>query len=277
MSIGISVGILVIPFFATHLILSFGWRSSFLILGAIAAVIMIGSTFLIRENPGQIPPSPLGNHPSPSSPSSDSWTLAQALATGTFWMFFAGYLLWCTGFYMVSIHLPAYGMDLGLSPYAAAIAVSLVGGGSIFGKVIMGLLSDRIGPQKVVAANILLQAACIIGVLFSRRAASLYLFSALFGFGYGGTGPQLPVVAARFFGVASVGAIFGFLILSGQIGGAIGPLLAGKMFDLRGSYFPGFLAGAVCVAAGFALMALLRPPRPEKNSREACFKSAEPR
>ena len=175
-------------------------------------------------------------------------------------MIFAGYLLWCTGFYMVSVHLAAYGTDLGLSPSAAAVAVSLIGGGSIFGKVLMGLLSDRIGPQKVLAMNLVLQGLCIFGLVGSRSVLPLYLFSAIFGFGYGGTGPQLPVIIAKFFGLSSMGAIFGMLILSGQIGGAIGPLLAGKIFDLTRSYYLGFSLGGTSVLVAFLLVLLLKTP-----------------
>jgi len=161
---------------------------------------------------------------------------------------------------MVSIHLAAYGTDMGLSPAAAAVAVSLIGGGSIFGKIVMGVLSDRIGPQKVLVVNLFLQGLCIFGLISSRSVAPLYLLSALFGFGYGGTGPQIPVVTAKFFGLSSMGAIFGMLILSGQIGGAIGPLLAGKIFDHTKSYFLGFTLGGITVLLAFLLVLLLRAP-----------------
>ncbi len=263
MSIGISLGILVIPLLSSRLISAFGWRASFAMLGLIAGVIMIGSTFLIkRDPPPGGPPGARENAPPtlPSTPPSRDWSLKEALGTRTYWMLFAGYLLWCTGFYMVSIHLAAYGTDMGLSPAAAAMAVSLIGGGSIFGKVFMGYLSDRIGPQKVLVMNLLLQGFCIFGLIFSRSVAPLYVLSALFGFGYGGTGPQLPVVTAKFFGLSSMGAIFGILILSGQIGGAIGPLLAGTIFDHTRSYFLGFSLGGITVLLAFLLVLLLKVP-----------------
>jgi len=161
---------------------------------------------------------------------------------------------------MVPVHLAAYGIGMGLSPMSAAMAVSLIGGGSIFGKFLMGLLSDRIGPQKVLVISLLLQSVSIFGLIGSGSAAPLYFFSAIFGFGYGGTGPQLPVVTAKFFGLSSIGAIFGALILSGQIGGALGPLLAGKIFDLSQSYFLAFSLGGFSVMVSFMLVLFLRFP-----------------
>ncbi len=274
MSIGISIGILAMPLLSSSLISAFGWRASFVILGLLAGAIMIGSTFLIKKDPPVPRPGDAeeSNVPAPSStPSPRNWNLKEALGTRTFWMLFAGYLLWCTGFYMVSIHLPAYGTDMGLSPAAAAMSVSLIGGGSIFGKIFMGYLSDRIGPQKVLVMNLFLQALCIFGLIFSRSVAPLYALSALFGFGYGGTGPQIPVVTAKFFGLPSIGAIFGMLILSGQIGGAIGPLLAGKIFDSTQSYFFGFSLGGITVLLAFLLVFLLKDPGriPAGTSRTA--------
>jgi len=163
---------------------------------------------------------------------------------------------------MISVHLAVYGIDLGFSPAGAAMAVGLIGGGSIFGKILMGLLSDRIGPRKVMGINLILQGVCIFGLISSRSTFPFYLFSALFGFGYGGTGPQIPLVVAQFFGLPSLGAILGVMILSGQIGGAIGPLLAGKIFDLTRSYFWGFLTGGVCVLMSSLLVFFLRTPPP---------------
>jgi MFS family permease len=263
MSIGISVGILGIPILSSYLITAFGWRLSFVILGLVIGTVIIGSTFLIKKEPpsGEESAPKKGQSPAfPLNPPPRDWNLREALGTRVFWLLFAGYLLWCTGFYMISVHLAVYGIDLGFSPAGAAVAVSLIGGGSIFGKILMGLLSDRIGPRKVMVINLILQGLCIFGLIFSRSAFPFYLFSALFGFGYGGTGPQIPLVVAQFFGLPSLGAILGVMILSGQIGGSIGPLLAGKIFDLTRSYFLGFFTGGLCVLVSSLLFFLLKTP-----------------
>jgi hypothetical protein len=71
----------------------------------------------------------------------------------------------------------------------------------------------------------------------------------------------MPVLAARLFGLAHLGTIFGALILAGQIGGAIGILLAGKIFDLTRSYFFGFSLGAVSVMGAAVLVYFIKPLR----------------
>jgi MFS family permease len=277
MSLGISMGMILCPPFCRFLITSWGWRWSFLILGLLSGSVMIVSALFLRKDPpeqntrsfGKIPVSAAVGVDETAPPGEKDFSLSQAAFTRPFWVSFAGYFLWLTGFVMVSVHLAAFGVDRGLSPISAAFGISLMGLGSIFGKISLGIVSDRIGPQKVLALGLLMQAVAIFGLVASRSAAMIYLFSSIVGFGYGGTGPQMPVLAARLFGLAHLGTIFGVLILAGQIGGAIGPLLAGKIFDLTRSYFLGFSLGGVAVLGAALLIYLLQPPRmdPRVNSQ----------
>lgn len=271
MSIGISIGMILFPPFSRHLITIWGWRWSFLILGLLSGSTMIVAALLLRKDPQEKnlrpfgePPAPAAVDPNPlpcATSAAKDLNLSQAMATQPFWASFAGYLLWLTGFLMVSVHLAAFGVDRGLTPMSAAFGVSLMGVGSIFGKILMGLLSDRIGPQKVLGLGLLMQGVGIFGLIGSGSAVSIYLFSSIVGFGYGGTGPQLPVLTARIFGLAHLGSIFGALILAGQIGGAIGPLLAGKVFDLTRSYSSGFTVGAISVIVAAILIYFVKSPR----------------
>ena len=269
MSLGISLGIIVLPPLSRYLITALGWRMSFVFLGVLTAVLIIGISFLLKKDPREMGLSPYLQKPGksegaevPAAPSAAGrdWGFSEALATRAFWIIFVANLFWLIGFYMVSVHLAAYGTDLGLSPIAAAFAVSLIGGGSIFGKVSMGVLSDRIGPQKVLGINMFLQGVSIFGLVASGSAFWIYLMAALFGFAYGGIAPQLPLLTAQFFGLSSLGSILGALIFSGAVGGALGPLLGGTIFDLSQSYSWSFSLAGVVVISSFALIFLLRPP-----------------
>ncbi len=251
MTLGMSIGILALPPLSRYLITAFGWRASFSFLGLLTGVTIIGCALLMKGDPKEKGLAPYGGNllqssfkevppGSPAETAALEWSFSEALSTKTFWTMFVAYLLWCTAFFMVTIHLAAHATDMGFSPMASALAISLIGGGSIFGKIFMGLLSDRIGPLKVITINLFLQGLCIFGLISSSSATWLYICAALFGFGYGGTGPQLPIVTAQFFGLSSLASIFGVLLFSGQFGGAIGPFLGGKIFDLSHSYFWAF-------------------------------------
>jgi len=269
MSSGIGVGILFLPPFSRYLITRLGWRMSFVLLGLLTGLLILGISLLLKRDPKEKGLTPyLGNFkgaaaakvPGPPLAVGGDWSFAEALVTRAFWMIFAAYLLWLMGFFMVSIHLAAYGTDLGLSSMAAAFTISLLGGGSIFGKVFMGILSDRIGPQRVLVITMFIQALSIFGLVASASTTWIYPLAVIFGFAYGGIGPQLPMVTAQLFGLSSLGSIFGALIFSGQIGGAIGPILGGKIFDWSRSYFGSFSLAGVIVMVSLTLILLLRPP-----------------
>ncbi len=96
----------------------------------------------------------------------------------------------------------------------------------------------------------------------------LYLFAAVFGFAYGGMGPQESPLKARLFWVRSHGLIFGLADLSFMIGAAVGPLLAGYMFDVTSSYQSAFLVCAAIGIVGLVLTALLRPIKVKGEQNE---------
>ncbi|GAH33971.1 unnamed protein product, partial [marine sediment metagenome] len=86
----------------------------------------------------------------------------------------------------------------------------------------------------------------------------LYLFAVIFGFGYGGLAALMSPVPAELFGLRSLGTIVGAVMCSFTIGGAIGPVLAGSIFDMTGSYNSAFLTCVAVGVTGIILSALLR-------------------
>jgi NNP family nitrate/nitrite transporter-like MFS transporter len=66
---------------------------------------------------------------------------------------------------------------------------------------------------------------------------------------------------AEFFGTGSHGLLYGIVLASGTIGGAAGPLMAGRTFDVTGSYRIAFLVLILSAVIGFVLITLLQPPR----------------
>jgi len=99
----------------------------------------------------------------------------------------------------------------------------------------------------------------LLWVMVAKEVWMLYLFAIIFGFGYGGLAALMSPVAAELFGLRSLGAIVGVVMFSFTLGGAIGPLLAGSIFDISGSYKQAFLACAAMSIIGIILSALLRP------------------
>ena len=89
----------------------------------------------------------------------------------------------------------------------------------------------------------------------------LYLFGAIIGFSMGGWLPVHSLVVAELFGLSSHGVILGFTMLSVTMGLGVGSFLAGKIFDIMGSYSWAFLISALAMVIALILALLLKPPR----------------
>jgi len=86
----------------------------------------------------------------------------------------------------------------------------------------------------------------------------LFLFAILYGFAHGGLFTVMSPTVAELFGTGSHGLLFGIVLFSGTLGGAIGPLMAGRIFDLTGSYRLVFLILTAMAVVGFILITTLR-------------------
>ena len=93
----------------------------------------------------------------------------------------------------------------------------------------------------------------------------LYLFSAVYGFCHGGFFALISPMVADLFGITSHGVIYGIVIFSGTIGGAIGPILAGYIFDITASYQLDFLFLLAFAILGLILITMIRPTGAEKE------------
>jgi len=87
----------------------------------------------------------------------------------------------------------------------------------------------------------------------------LFLFAVVYGFAHGGFFTVVSPMVAELFGTGSHGLLFGIILFSGTLGGAVGPLMAGWTFDVTGSYRMVFLALCGLILIGFGLMVMLRP------------------
>ena len=119
----------------------------------------------------------------------------------------------------------------------------------------MGAVADKIGNKRAYLACFVLISAALSLLLIARELWMYYLFASVLGFAAGGAVAIRSPVAAELFGLRSHGAILGFLLFGSSIGGAIGPFLAGRIFDITSSYQIAFLT---CVSAGvFSLISVL--------------------
>lgn len=162
-------------------------------------------------------------------------------------------------------HIVPHVTDIGIPAVEAAFVLSLIGGTSIAGRVLMGRVSDNIGrkPTSIICA--LLMAGAMVWLIPSQDLWMLYLFALVFGFSFGGLTPPLTALIGDTFGLRNIGIILGVLEIGWGIGSAIGPATGGIVFDISKSYSMAFLGGAAAMLVTTLLITLLR----QERSRDA--------
>src|SRR5204862_1667930 len=105
-------------------------------------------------------------------------------------------------------HMVTYAIDHGVSAMAAATVLSAAGLASLGGKIVCGLVADRVGAKRVLVAGLALQAVAVSLYLFTREIAGFYGVALVFGFAYGGVMPLYSTLVREDFGVRTMRATF---------------------------------------------------------------------
>jgi MFS family permease len=254
---GVGIGTFVGPPIATWLIGVYNWRTSYIILGTIVLVGTAVASHFLRRDPAEMGMRPYGEVESPrvstgARPAS-GLTTGDAVSTRQFWIVSAAFL--CYGFSLSAIllHLAPYATDLGYSAGTAAMLLSVLGGASVAGKIVFGGLADRIGNKQVYLISFVLMAASLFWLVPVRGLWALYLFAAVFGCAYGGLATAHSPLVAWLFGLKQHGSIFGLSFNGWTVGCAIGPVVAGSIFDASGSYQSAFLLCGFAAVVGLLL------------------------
>ena len=259
--VGAGLGMLIMPAVASGLIPAFGWRSSYIILGVITLVSLISLAQFLRRDPAQMHLLPDGEEQTVAD-GSDSMgsglSLREAIHIRQFWLLCAAYMtvLFCG--LAIPVHIAPHAMDLGISVTKAAGVLSTIGGVSIIGRIVMGATSDKIGDKRTMIICFIMLLISLLWLQLAGELWSLYLFAVLYGFTHGGIFALISPTVAGLFGTRSHGVILGVVLFSGTLGGAIGAVLTGYIFDVTQSYRLAFWLLTVVITLGLILMAILK-------------------
>ncbi|MFO7984284.1 MAG: MFS transporter [Desulfatiglandaceae bacterium] len=253
--VGTGAGQLTIPLVAGLCITTLGWRHAYLIMGLIVLVFVIGSGQLLRRDPGQMGQFPDGRTTPPTGAPHDQetgLTVSEAIRTAPFWMLCTLNLLAVSSMLIILVHIVPHATDMGIETVKAAGVLSTIGGVSMLGRLTVGLAIDRIGTKRCMIICLTLLILSFLWLNMAKGVWMLYVFATVYGISHGGIFTVISPLVADLFGIRSHGALFGIVAFSGTVGGAIGPVLAGHVFDVTRSYHLIFLG-----LVGLACMSLL--------------------
>lgn len=264
---GAGLGTMVISPLAEVLIRWQGWRATFVVLGLLAVASILATVPLLVESPEACGLGPDGvlaaNGREASARALSPWTSRTAVRTRAFWTLLGTWFCCCTSHSGPLVHVAAHAMDVGVSASWAAGMLSGFGASAFLGRIVLGVVADRIGGRRTLIGALAAQAVLMAAIGGLHGAWALMGVSVLFGLAYGGVFAQYPVILREYFGATRVGAVYGSAMAVNAVAMALGPFLAGLIHDVTGTYqIPFWVSGTVGAAATFLAMGLTRPAPP---------------
>jgi len=261
----------------------FGWRETATFVAIASCVIGIPLSLVMRHKPSQYGYLPDGepttaiygptNAPDRYSSSeiveqdSDSsatdFTAKAALRTRAFWLlsFAFGFQHIATG--AVMVHIVPYLESVEVPTAIAATAVTGMTLFSLIGRLGFGFLGDFTDKRYLIAIALTLQTIGIFIFSFMDmdRVWLIIPFLLLYAPGYAGAIPLRPAMQADYFGARNFGTIMGLMSVVNMVAGVAGPVFAGWVFDVRGSYRLAWQLFALTTLPAIPLILLAKPPR----------------
>jgi MFS family permease len=261
---GVGIGAFVGPPIASRLITVYDWRHSYMILGTIILVGVVVSAQFLRRDPAQMGMRPYGQTErlGDLKVQFGGLSMKDALYSKEFWI--VSIVFFCYGFTLSAIllHLGPHATDVGISPGNAANILASLGAGSILGKILLGGFADKIGDKKIYIISFLLMSISSFALIPVVHLPVFYLLATLFGFAYGGLATAHSPLVAWLFGMKQHGLIFGLCFNGWTLGCALGPIIAGYIYDRTHNYLVAFVVCGSIAAVGLILTILLSPASP---------------
>lgn len=259
MAAGSGFGTLVVPPAIEALIQINGWRIGFLALGVGFSLLLLVSSYF-TQTPDERNLKPYGWHGMSEEQRSQlvEYTPKQALSTRTFWMIYAMFFVGSFGATMFIVHAIPFANTIGISELNASIALGVLGAGSLFSRVFIGLIADRLNRAAGVIISFAVQFVSL-GLLELTGPNFLFLFyvcSFGIGFGYGGYLSDFIALTGDLFGRKSIQKIWAIDETAFGFAGLISPIAAGAFFDSLHSYFLVFDIATVGALVGLILAVL---------------------
>lgn len=258
---GTALGQTLLPALAAALVLSLGWRDAAVSLGVLAFVVVLLAAQAMASTTQR--PAPATGE---TSSAAVGFSLAQARRTRVLWTFCAIQFCFFPAMMTVPVHLVSHAQELGLGVQESAWTLSMIGACSAAGRLIVGFMFDRLGPKGVLLLCLSVLVLALTALRFIEVPTHLYAFAAVYGFAHGGLFTAVSPSVAFVFGMRAHAALFGIILMSGTLSGALVQFLAGVWHDSDGDYNRAF--SVIVGMAGLAWLLALSLPRGRASQSE---------
>lgn len=262
-SAGAGTAPLTVAPFARWLIDNYDWRPAMLVVGIAAWILLIPASLLVRRPPVVLvtnPPAP-GVATPVAAVVEARMSAGEALRTPQFVVLALAHFACCAAHSGPIFHMVTYAIGCGIPAMVAVSVYSLAGLSGLGGRVLLGVLADRLGAKPVLVGGLMVQALGAGAYLFATELGELYALSVVFGIAYGGVMPLYAILARDYFGPHIMATVFGAISAMASLGMAFGPWAGGWVFDSYASYSWLYI-GSFSVGLAAVAVALTFKPRP---------------
>lgn len=248
---------ILIPPLANELMQKFHITVAFRILGVAMLLIICLSAFVIMPCPKGFCPNGWKLSNQSGSGTVRDKNYKQMLCDPIFYIMVV--TLMCgafSGLMIISQASPLAQRMLGMSSSAAALVVSVLALFNTFGRIIAGLVSDKIGVPNTLTVTFIgsIAALLLLWQCGSSSSTLFYIGVSVVGFCFGAIMGVYPSFTAMQFGTKNNSVNYGIMFIGFASAGTLGPVAIGKIYDLAGRYQPAFLISAVLATVGLLLI-----------------------
>ena len=209
----------------------FGWQQALIAFGFIT-LLVIPLAFAVRTAPMD-----MTVKPGAATQQSLLQALAEAFGHRSYILLVLGFFTCGFQLLFITVHLPSYLVDRGLSVDTGAWAIGTIGLFNIIGSIAAGWLGDRMPKRYLLSIIYVLRSlAVVVFIMLPVTATSAIVFGACMGLLWLSTVPPTSALVAVMFGTRWMATLFGFAFFSHQVGGFLGVWLGGVLYTSTGSY-----------------------------------------
>jgi MFS family permease len=255
---GVGAGAVIFAPLISYLIQTCGWRNAYLVIGILFFLLIALSSGVTTKRPkGE---GTAVSEGAPQSVNSSGYKTGEALTTFPFAGISFVHSVGVMAQQTVIVHLVPYAIDVGISPTASAAAVGIMGGFSIPGRILSGLVADMIGWQRTLCLSCLGMGLNVLWLLNLRAGWVFYCFVLLNGVFHGSRIASIFGILGEFFGMRSLGELIGITTAIAVFMSTLAPYIAGFIFDVTGTYVLAFAILSVLLLISSMIAGLIKKP-----------------
>ena len=248
------LGSLGFKFIDSQLLASVGLEKTFVIWGAIVLVMIVFGATLMKD-------APLQEVKTVDGAVENDFTLAQSMRKPQYWMLAVMFLTACmSGLYVIGVAKDIAQDMVHLDVMTAANAVTVISIANLSGRLVLGILSDKIARIRVITIGQVISLVGMAALLFAPlNALSFFAAIACVAFNFGGTITVFPSLVSEFFGLNNLAKNYGVIYLGFGIGSICGSIIA----SLFGGFYVTFCVIFALLILSLALSTTIRQPKVE--------------